>query len=693
MIKSLHLLNFGKHVDRTITFTPGLNILHGVSEAGKTTLFEAMLYAWFGTSALRESLEETVTWGQPESALKVSLDFNFAGLDYSIVRSKSGAVLRCDDLNVTGQKEVRTFMENLFGVSSAMASSLLFADQGAVRGILEEGNTAAGGLVEKLANLNLIEVFVEKIQTQLPAGNTKPILGTLDTLKAQLAGEITAPSAIKYEAELARLEEVKTRKTAAEAVVAAAVLEVDRLSPAAAKAEELLRQARDAETTNVQVSASAEKLRERAGQTPVPPELDAAAIEALDAANANAAELRRRYDSYSTKFPAAPFEWEGTVASFDDHLAKLQTQEAGLKQKLADLRVSEAGIKGKAIRDNTCAFCLKDLTDVPEVVAINSKVGKDLANLEASRQGTNSNLEAVSAELADMVTLRKANEALLKLVDSTYWKLSDTVPVVPEWIGEIPKAPAAAVDTKKAKQALRSYEQAVTLQKQAKEALAEVVYLTVPDTADALAAKEALVEASAEHIAAQKNLRDVEREVTQATAAVSAEELAYKSEKSKYETLLAGQVKVKESIATLETQLADTEKNNLLIKKLRDAREPITSNLWATTLHAVSYHFTEIRGTPSTITRDAKGFKCNGRPIARLSGSTLDSLGVAIRLALSKLFLPNVPFLFFDEAAAGCSDNRELAMLGTLAASGFSQVLLVTHSDLGDSLATNFIEV
>jgi DNA repair exonuclease SbcCD ATPase subunit len=693
MIKTLSLLNFGKHVERTITFTPGLNILHGVSEAGKTTLFEAMLYVWFGTSALRESLEETVTWGQPDSALKVTVEFDFASLSYSVVRSKSGAVLRCGDRTVTGQKEVRTFMENLFGVTSAMASSLLFADQGAVRGILEEGNTAAGGLVEKLANLNLIEVFVDKIQAQLPAGNTKPILATLDTLKAQLAGEIIEPSAINYEAAVAQLEEIKIRKTAAEAVVAAAVLEVDRLSPAAAKAEELLREARDAETTNTQVRTSAAKLLERANQNPVPPDLDAAAIEVIDAANANAAELRRRYDAYNTKFPAAPSEWEGTVASFDAHLAKLQTQETGLKQKLADLRVSEAGIKGKAIRDNTCAFCMKDLTDVPEVVAINSEIGKDLANLEATRTETADNLAAVAAELLDMVTLRKANEAILKLVNSTYWKVGDTVPAVPEWIGETPEAPAAAVDTKKAKQDLRDYERDLTLQKQALQALSEVTYSKVPDTADALAAKAALVEANSAHLTAQQKLRDVEREVTQVTAAVATAESAYRSEKSRYEALLAGQVQVKESITKLETQLADTEKNNLLIKKLRDAREPITSNLWATTLHAVSHHFTEIRGTPSTITRDAKGFKCNGRPIARLSGSTLDSLGVAIRLALSKLFLPNVPFLFFDEAAAGCSDNRELAMLGTLAASGFTQVLLVTHSDLGDSLSNNFIEV
>ena len=67
MIKTLQLLNFGKHVDRTFNFTGGLNYLYGANEAGKTTICEAILYAWFGTTALRDSLANTVTWGQPES--------------------------------------------------------------------------------------------------------------------------------------------------------------------------------------------------------------------------------------------------------------------------------------------------------------------------------------------------------------------------------------------------------------------------------------------------------------------------------------------------------------------------------------------------------------------------------------------------------------------------------------------------
>ena len=91
------------------------------------------------------------------------------------------------------------------------------------------------------------------------------------------------------------------------------------------------------------------------------------------------------------------------------------------------------------------------------------------------------------------------------------------------------------------------------------------------------------------------------------------------------------------------------------------------------------------------VTRDADGFKVNGRSVAGLSGSTNDALGLAIRMALSKLFLPAVPFLFIDEGFRGADANRELAGVGTLAGAGFNQVLLITHSSLPETVADTLI--
>ena len=69
----------------------------------------------------------------------------------------------------------------------------------------------------------------------------------------------------------------------------------------------------------------------------------------------------------------------------------------------------------------------------------------------------------------------------------------------------------------------------------------------------------------------------------------------------------------------------------------------------------------------------------------------LDALGLAIRIALTKTFLPNNDFLILDEPAAACDDEREMNMLGVITTAGFDQVLLVTHSPLADAFADKVV--
>jgi ABC-type transport system involved in cytochrome bd biosynthesis fused ATPase/permease subunit len=73
------------------------------------------------------------------------------------------------------------------------------------------------------------------------------------------------------------------------------------------------------------------------------------------------------------------------------------------------------------------------------------------------------------------------------------------------------------------------------------------------------------------------------------------------------------------------------------------------------------------------------------------SGSTIDSLGLAIRVALVRTFLPTAPFLILDEPAAACSEARTDNMLGFVVGCGFPQVLLVTHEDVSESVADHII--
>lgn len=91
--------------------------------------------------------------------------------------------------------------------------------------------------------------------------------------------------------------------------------------------------------------------------------------------------------------------------------------------------------------------------------------------------------------------------------------------------------------------------------------------------------------------------------------------------------------------------------NNALLKAVRAARPLIADKLWNLVLSAVSRYFSEMRGTKSRVTKDSDGFKADGHTATTLSGSTLDILGLAIRVALTRTFLPTAPFLVLDEPA------------------------------------------
>jgi DNA repair exonuclease SbcCD ATPase subunit len=100
-----------------------------------------------------------------------------------------------------------------------------------------------------------------------------------------------------------------------------------------------------------------------------------------------------------------------------------------------------------------------------------------------------------------------------------------------------------------------------------------------------------------------------------------------------------------------------------------------------------------MRGEKSVVIKDKDGFKVNGEAVASLSGSTLDVLALAIRVALSKTFIGGLSFMMLDESAAGCDDTRTMNMLGFLSTVGLNQVVLATHDGVSESVADNVIQL
>ena len=675
MLKSLILKNFRKHTDAEFNFSEGLVVVRGANEAGKSTLAEAVMYALFGSAMLRESLEMVVTYEKPESSLKVDLRWHLDGVDYRVVRGKSGAELTYADQLVTGQRETKLFVERLLGCTADIAKLLMFADQGSIRGVLSKGGAAANGLVETLAQLGLIEQLVDKVQAQLPSGNTKAVDAQIETLKAASVTVPEAPSESAIEAANAEILQVLEK---------IGLTEWRRPHDQEVTKAEVAVQAKNAAT--VEISRLAARKAEISATLAKPvtcPQFSLADLEQARADAANRVEQARRWKAAKTVFPVCKDRWDGSLESFTAFKAETERRLQTLPGQIAELDKAITVAQMKKINEKSCAFCQKDLSEIPEVIAINVQSDETIAALSKDLQALKSELEGQKGTLKALLAIGKATQEVAALAGD-YWALDyRCLPPAVSWNGPSAVEPGES-NLPAMEQEWAQYQTAKVKREMLEAELAAIQYPEVPDTADA----EALIALAAE---VETYLQDLAILKVQAEGRLATAKSQYQVALTARQSAIAQNENNAKALEQLIATRDSMHKHNELIKKLRAARPEIASKMWGTVLGAVSRYFSQIRGEESAVTREPDGFKVNGRSIEGLSGSTNDALGLAIRMALSKLFLPSVPFLFIDEGFAGADDTRELAGVATLAGAGFSQVLLVTHSSLPESVADSLI--
>ena len=672
MLRTLTLKNFRKHEDAEFNFTDGLVVVRGANEAGKSTLGEAVLYALFGSSMLRESLDAVVTYDKPESSLKVALTFAIDGVDYKIVRGKPGAELTYADQIVTGQRETRLFVERLLGCTADTAKLLMFADQNSIRGVLDKGGTAANGLVETLAQLGVIEELVDRVQAQLPAGNTKAVDAQIETISAQLGEAPIKPEDLDTEYLEFEITDLQGRYCTVEELIP----DKETVKAARAKivASEIAKKAIE------KALIRKDEIRELLEVKLVKPESLTDAENTILVTDRQVLSKMRR--AYETKFPTSEHVWEGTPETLESEIAKLQTAVGALQKYETEIISAIAVCKSKRITSTTCSLCKQALPHAEDAHEINEAIAAELSDLEKKLEVTRQDLKTTKSDLSAHSLVLQTHKQAVSLA-SEWHSIGTAVPALPVWVGEIPPdmARLSEITAKEAK--FTEWQKAVNSRKLLQKELDE------PLPAD--------IDASFE-VSMLDELENQEKRLNALGRLLADKELELDRAKNKHATLMREYtIKLQhyenntKALQQLTATRDSMHKHNELIRKLRNARPEIASKMWGTVLGAISRYFSQIRGEQSVVTRDADGFKVNGRSIEGLSGSTNDALGLAIRMALSKLFLPSVPFLFIDEGFAGADANRELAGVGTLAGAGFNQVLLITHSSLPETVADTLI--
>lgn len=708
MFESVELKCFRQHRDLRVAMKPGLNVIRGENEAGKSGFIEGATYVLFGHSVLRDSFEETVTWGCKVSELWGRVVFRSQGVSYVFTRSKAGAEVNYSingkDKKVTGQKEVTSFATQIIGADPKLAAFLMLATQNSLRGALDEGPSAVGSLMAKLADFTVIDRILKNADSELTLGSDKPILEKLTNTQRELADcrlKLVDPESL---GELRHNVSVAEQNLLIQQA-ALAPLQEDLDQKAAAKREgEAYRdeyQRRLVHLTKLELQRKQQAKDHEAAVLAAQDKADPSRIAELQAQVQRDSQHRQTLDAHrlftSLVYPAQ--FWDEPKDSFE--AAEREAAETG--QKLA-LRVAELGaeirtLNGSIIRSGKCQTCGQDVNNDEHVHKRNAEINAQVAGLtEKLNEATREQGKAQTTAKA-LAALRKAakpfEDALAVLggredvaVDRSHY------PPRISWTGPVPAATpgTAAVEL----QQLQAKDRAAALAEGRAQALAtslaalalemdraeeDLQEISLPDM-------EAL---EAAFLASSRVFFDQQARVTQVQEALNGVKTTLQiaeRDAAEAERRVQG---LEARIAEYETDLKTLAFNNTFVAKVKKMKPMVTDHLWNQVLSAVSTFFSQLRGQPSIVTKDNDGFKVNGQSVKSLSGSTLDVLALAIRVALTKTFLPQSSFIILDEPAQGCSVMRTQNVLGFLASVGLEQTILASHDVLSESVADNVI--
>ena len=712
MLKRIKLTNFQKHEKLEVDFGLGLTALRAANEAGKSTLLRAVCYALFGAKGVKESLDDLVTWDQPVNTLKVELEFELEGVVYTVVRGKSGAELRYPGASVTGQTETAKFISTLLDSDAATATKLILANQGEIRGALAGGAAATTELIEKLAQMGQLDDLIEKLQARLATGSTAAAESEVASAQEALdaAAQLEPPDFAGMQALLKQAEAAKGASEKRLIAQVAANQEARKLWEEAVNAQVLTAQvqAKVQERKKALLEREAE-LNNLLSQVESIQSID----ESLENVNNSVQMLQaclaheKNYNLIAPLLAAPPgVSYKGTWEALEADISEEEARMKGFEKVISGLTLS-IGQRQALIFQGSCTACGKDVSEVPEVKAKNDALKADIQALEATKSGEILALEVSRTILESLqetrVHGRPRHNAWLALMDCKDAEVNVAqVPYMFKWLGasdfaalksELEQKQAQLSEARARERKSNALADSIAREQQNVQncslRLAEieaewaaVENLVGPDSVDAL---------KRELDACEALVRAHRMELTEATSAQQDAEWGLKQSKVQWALVQQQAEAAKGMLAKRKHELASLVFNNELIKRVRAARPLIADRLWSLVLGAVSRYFSEMRGTASAVTKSSDGFRVDGHPVSTLSGSTLDILGLAIRVALVRTFMPQASLLVLDEPTAAMDAERTTNLLGFLATTGFRQTIVVSHEDATESVADHLI--
>lgn len=169
ILSKLRLENFKKYSSFEIEFGEGLIGIIGKNGSGKSTIFEAILFALYGEAKKKgnKTLIRNANTSEKD-AVVVELEFEFEGILYRVIREFRGKAMSANakfykngSLTTTGAKEVTKAIVKLTKMSKDAFMHTLFASQKELSSLCTLDKEDRKKMIRRLLGLEKID-FVEK---------------------------------------------------------------------------------------------------------------------------------------------------------------------------------------------------------------------------------------------------------------------------------------------------------------------------------------------------------------------------------------------------------------------------------------------------------------------------------------------------------------------------------------------------
>ncbi|AQP53505.1 hypothetical protein BW732_04185 [Vagococcus penaei] len=190
----LELHNFGPYDHCTIDFrsfyAQSLFLITGKTGAGKTTIFDGMTYALYGSTSggLRQGKDMRSSFATPDERTVVTFEFSYRDLTYTVTREPEQLVNKArgtgtrvqpakvcltvynqegqEIKQLTKEKEVGLFIHELLQLNRAQFLQIIMLPQGEFRRFLNADSNDKEKVLRQLFNTSLYQQIAEQLKEQ-----------------------------------------------------------------------------------------------------------------------------------------------------------------------------------------------------------------------------------------------------------------------------------------------------------------------------------------------------------------------------------------------------------------------------------------------------------------------------------------------------------------------------------------------